>query len=111
MGETERGERRSKLSLNVCFLPYPLRNSRYATLLYGYNNTQAVIGCFLVMTGYFWISVQGSGQPDGHPFHGQLTVVKKGIRCPVPSGCIAGSRIQLIEVTCFFLKLSAVGFD
>ena len=50
------------------------------------------------MTEYFWLSVQGSGQPDGHPFHGQLTVVKKGIRCPVPSGCIAGSRVQLTEV-------------
>ena len=80
VGETESEERRSKLSLNVCFFPSPLRNSRYATLLYAYNSTQAVIGCFLVMIGYFWLSAQGSGQPDGHPFHGQLTVVKKGIR-------------------------------
>ena len=35
-----------------------------------------------------------------------LTAVKKGIRWPVSTDCIAGSSIQLIEVTSF-LKLSA----
>lgn len=37
-----------------------------------------------------------------HSFRDQLTAVKKGICCPVSRHHIAGSDLQLIEVTCFF---------
>ena len=45
--------------------------------------------------------------------YGQLTDVKKGIRCPMSPDCIAGSSVQLIEVKCFFNVIcwSDVGFN
>ena len=33
------------------------------------------------------------------------TAVKKGIRLPVSPDCIAASRVQLTEVTCFFIVI------
>ena len=41
-----------------------------------------------------------------HPCYGQLTAVRKGYRLSVSHDCIAGSSVKLIEVTCFFFKLS-----
>ena len=37
-----------------------------------------------------------SGHPNGHQYYGQLTAVKKDIRWPVSSDCIAASIVQLI---------------
>ena len=76
-GHRKGGEEKQAVPQHLFRSLYPLRNARYATLLYGYNSTQALISCFLVINGYYWLGVQGSGQPDGHPFYGQLTVVKK----------------------------------
>ena len=43
----------------------------------------------------------------GHPCYGQLlTPVKKGYMLTGSHGCIVGSGIQLIELTCFFFKFS-----
>ena len=42
----------------------------------------------------------------GHPCYGQLTPVKKGYMLTGSHGCIVGSGVQLIELTCFFLKFS-----
>ena len=38
----------------------------------------------------------------GHPCYGQLTPVKKGYMLTGSHGCIVGSGVQLIELTCFF---------
>ena len=40
----------------------------------------------------------------GHPCYGQLTPVKKGYMLTGSHGCIVGSGVQLIELTCFFLS-------
>ena len=41
---------------------------------------------------------------SGAPCYGQLTAVRKGIRCRGSPDCIAGSSVKLIDAACF-LKL------
>ena len=74
-------------------------------------NVQALLArCPRQMQSVFELD---SGHPYEHPCYGQLTAVKKSICWPVSSCCIAGSIVQLIEMTCFFKAICwpAVSFN